>query len=195
MPMSSRVLLLFLLVPALGLSACSGTRRFDLADVEDPSSLTFVDFEHQRQTGRTDCGAAALAIVCSYWGRPTSPANVLSDVAGGRSTGPGIAAGDLKACAESYGLEAFLLRLSPEEIRGQISLGRPVIVSRKQWGGIWHYEVAVGYDEAQSRMILADPADAPYSIPFPAFEKRHSKTDRFALLVAPRATHEKGEIE
>jgi predicted double-glycine peptidase len=164
---------------------CAAHRPLDLSKIEDPSRVRLLDFQHIRQKERYDCGAGALAIVLTYWGRPTTQDEVLRDVLKTVPVSLGIMAKDLRDYARSLGFEAFVLAMSPGELREQIDKGRPVIVCRKVIGGVNHYEVVVGYDAAAERFFVADPAGAPYSVGYGRFEKRHKKTERFALLVAP----------
>ncbi|MBN1865756.1 C39 family peptidase [Candidatus Sumerlaeota bacterium] len=179
----------------LACGACSANRPFDLARIEDPSGLRLVDFRHIRQKERHDCGAGALAIVFAYWGDTTDRDRILREVFSGVPASAGITAADLKTRAEKHGFSAFLLKMSPDEIREQIDLGRPVVVCRKIFGGMNHYEVVVGYDGARRRMIVADPAQTPYSVAYRRFERRSRKTDHFALLVAPRVENTPSNFE
>lgn len=173
----------FLLAPLLGL-ACASTKPFTLSSAEELEGVRVLDFQHIRQNEPYDCGEGALAIVMTYWGQPTKPETILQDIFSGVPRNSGTVAADLKDYAERKGLRAFLLKMSGEDIRRQIDLGRPVIVCRKIFGGMNHYEVVVGYDRPRERMILADPADEPYSISLKAFDRRHKRVDQFTLLVA-----------
>jgi predicted double-glycine peptidase len=186
---------LIVLAPlALSLLGCSVNRPFDITAVNNPSGLHLLDFQHIRQKEPYDCGAGALAIVFTYWGKPAGAEEILREIFADIPATVGMTAADLKMCAEKRGFYAFLLKMSVTQMLEQIDRGRPVIVCRKMLGGINHYEVIVGYDETIKRMILADPAGVPYSIGYQRFAGRHKKVDDFALLVVPRGVenHSKG---
>jgi len=167
--------------------ACATSGPFDMSMLKDSPSLHVVDFKHIRQKERYDCGEGALAIVLTYWGRPTRPEEIASEIYRSVPQALGTTAGDLKAYAEKAGFRAFLIRASLEELRRQIDLGRPAIVCRKILGGVNHYEVVVGYDADGEYMVVADPAGVPYWVKNETFSKRHKDVDDFAMLVAPPA--------
>ena len=173
------------IIVATAQGGCARQRPFDLMRVQNTAGLHVLDFQPIRQKEAYDCGEGAMASVLAYWKLPTSPEDILRDIFAKTPSITGTTAADLKAYAERRGLRAFLLRLKREDICRQIDKGRPVIVCRKVIGGMNHYEVAVGFDERNRRMILADPAKGPYSVPYDIFEKRRKKVDNFALLVAP----------
>jgi predicted double-glycine peptidase len=106
-----------------------------------------------------DCGAAALAAVLKFWGREATPASV--DAALG-SKNERLRAGDLVAHARREGLRSYVFFGQLNDLVHEIERGRPVIVglgkavSSKQ--ALAHYEVIVGYEPQQKRVLLLDPA-------------------------------------
>lgn len=113
---------------------------------------------HQEQSD--DCGAAALSAVMRYWGYDASPASI--EAALGRND-PRLRAGDMVAYARSKGLRSFVFYGSMTDIVHEIRQGRPVIVGLgkklNQREALSHYEVVVGYEPDQKRVLLLDPAN------------------------------------
>ena len=106
-----------------------------------------------------DCGAAALAAVLEFWGRTATPASVEATM-GGRDER--LRAGDLVAHARREGLRSYVFFGEMSDIVHELERGRPVIVglgkavSDKK--ALAHYEVVVGYEPKQKRVLLLDPA-------------------------------------
>jgi ABC-type bacteriocin/lantibiotic exporter with double-glycine peptidase domain len=116
-------------------------------------------FPRVSQEKNHDCGAAALAAVLEFWGRAATPASVAATL-GGRDER--LRAGDLVAQARREGLRAYVFFGEMSDIVHELQRGRPVIVglgkavSDKK--ALAHYEVVVGYEARQRRVLLLDPA-------------------------------------
>jgi ABC-type bacteriocin/lantibiotic exporter with double-glycine peptidase domain len=110
------------------------------------------------QTGDRDCGAAALAMVLQYWDVTVTPDEIA--VAHPGSRGQGLRAGQLRDFARARGLEAFLIKGQPADLKGELERGRPIIVGMgKPYGpkNLAHYEVLVGVHRDQRRILTLDP--------------------------------------
>jgi len=112
-----------------------------------------------RQQEMTDCGAAALAMVLSYWNIHAT----LEDVGRECPTIPekGIRAKDLRDYARAYGLRSYLVHGCWEDLQNELGLGHPLIVGLvKPWGDsiITHYEVVVGVNPELDSVVMIDPS-------------------------------------
>jgi len=112
-----------------------------------------------QQTGDEDCGAAALAMVLRYWDVAASPAEVAG--AQPKSRGRGLRAGELRDFARARGVDAFVVRGEPADLRHELERGRPLIVGlAKPYTGrtVAHYEVLIGLHRDGRRVLTLDPA-------------------------------------
>jgi predicted double-glycine peptidase len=112
-----------------------------------------------RQSSGDDCGAAALASVVSYWGYPASVQSI--EAALGR-TDHRLQAGDMEAYARSVGLRSYVFYGTMKDVVHELERGRPVIVGLGKMiedkKALSHYEVVVGWEPQQKRVLLLDPA-------------------------------------
>lgn len=188
---------LTLLLPLLGVgilsAGCHSRRPFVLDRVQDRSGLVLIDCPCERQTSEIDCGSTALSAVLNYWGKETTPEDVLKRISADVPSDRPVTAGDLRSAAEEYGLRSFLLSLSAKDIRDQIAKGRPLIVCRRRWLAPNHFEIAVGYDEHKEQFVLLDPLAGRYSVGYSSFEERQENLEGFALLVALGTETRQGE--
>lgn len=176
-----------LIVVVTGCMGCATVRPFNLMQEKEVSGLHVLDFQHISQKKPYDCGEGAMAIVFTYWKHPVTPEAIMQDIFDTTPASGGTTAADLKAYAERKGFRAFLLHSSREDICRQLDKGRPMIICRRKFGGVNHYEVAVGYNEKTQRMIVANPAGSPYSVSNKCFDRWRKRVDDFALLAAPEA--------
>jgi ABC-type bacteriocin/lantibiotic exporter with double-glycine peptidase domain len=106
-----------------------------------------------------DCGAAALAAVLEFWGREATPASVEAALGGKNER---LRAGDLVAHARREGLRAYVFFGQMQDLEHELRRGRPVIVGLGKAvasdKALAHYEVIVGYEPQQKRVLLLDPA-------------------------------------
>jgi ABC-type bacteriocin/lantibiotic exporter with double-glycine peptidase domain len=117
-------------------------------------------FERVSQQKSQDCGAAALAAVLKYWGRDATPASVEAGVGGPRNSR--LRAGDLVAYARREGLRSYVFFGTMDDVVYELRRGRPVIVGLgkavSSEKALAHYQVVVGYEPKQERVLLLDPA-------------------------------------
>jgi hypothetical protein len=106
-------------------SACGhvSSRAFDRMEA-DPDWVIVRGVPVVRQTSANDCGAAALAMVLTFWGQPTS----LRDVTAVYPSAPdgGILAGHLRDFARTKNVSAFLIAGTVDDLgkgAGQRSSG------------------------------------------------------------------------
>jgi ABC-type bacteriocin/lantibiotic exporter with double-glycine peptidase domain len=144
-----------------------------------------VPFVEQR-TGR-DCGAAALAMVVSHLGAPMSAAEVAALVPPGDD---GIAVGALRDLARRFGLEAFVISGTVEDLAEQVWLGRPVVVGLEKplarGRSAPHYEVVVGLNREKRLVLSLDPARGLRENTVDGFLSEWTPAKKVALIVFAR---------
>lgn len=117
------------------------------------------DVELVEQQGRDDCGAAALAMVLSYWQIETCCDDVRA--ACPPEPGVGITAKALRDHSRELGLPAYLVHGELADLEHEIGCGRPVLVGLAQLYSdlaYTHYAVVVGINLPNDRVVTLDPA-------------------------------------
>ncbi len=145
-----------------------------------PCWMAAADVEPVLQEEKTDCGAAALASVLTYWGIPTSLAELREACDGGPE---GIAAATLRDAARRAGLEAYLIRAERADLEHEMAEGRPVLVGVVR-SGRPHYALVTGL--APERVLLVDPAAGRTTQGWSRFAREWAGAANLALVVFPR---------
>lgn len=110
-----------------------------------------------RQVAREDCGAASLAMVLGYWGRPVRR----EELANAPGAEQGLRAATLRDLARRQGLQAFLIPGQLSDLERELQRRHPVLVGVvKRYGqrAYPHYEVVVGMSRRTQRILTLDPA-------------------------------------
>src|ERR1044071_8464804 len=111
------------------------------------------------QKQMTDCGLAALAMVAGAWGRHWTVDDLAHRVPPGKH---GIKLGVLRDLARERGLEAFAIKASRDDIKNELSQGRPVLLGlmlpHDQKRNRSHFEVAIALNTEDGTVITIDPA-------------------------------------
>lgn len=146
---------------ALVLTGCSsyagGARDFSPARLAERGWVVARGVPLEEQEAESDCGAAAIAMVVSFW--TGERAGGLADSLRPASE-RGIPAGRLRDFARGRGLSAFLVRGRVADLEHELGRGRPVIVGlvKPQLRGvITHYEVVVAFHPARRIVVTLDP--------------------------------------
>jgi predicted double-glycine peptidase len=140
------------------------------------------------QRSRTDCGAAALTSVMSYW-RPGLTEGQVRAWVGPVDDEQGVLAGRLRQVVRDQGLEAFIVEGQFADLEREIRQRRPVIAGVVNVIGTSaypHYEVVVGINPRDRKVLTADPALGWREQSFAAFEERWKPARRLLLVVLPR---------
>ncbi len=128
------------------------------------------------------CGAAALAMVLGYWGRPVPHAEIASALAEPELRG--IRGTRLATFARERGLYALAYEGDLAQLRDYVSKGRPLIVAWRVGRDRFHDVVVVGFDEGV--VVVHDPAEgAARRLAARVFEKRWAGASHWTLLVMP----------
>lgn len=140
-----------------------------------------------RQVAREDCGAAALAMVLRYWGYPVTGDEVAAANPPVRERG--ITAAALREYARARGLRAFLIRGQQSDLEREVLRQRPVLVGvmkRYIFRYYPHYEVVVGINRRQQRILTLDPARGLRVNGRDGFATEWERADQLTLIVLPQ---------
>ena len=144
------------------------------------------NFPLVRQSNGDDCGAAALAAVVSYWGYPASAQSI--EAALGR-TDHRLQAGDMETYARSVGLRSYVFYGTMKDVVHELERGRPVIVGLGKMiedkKALSHYEVVVGYEPAQKRVLVLDPARGFSTASLDDFAKEWAVSKAVTMVAFP----------
>lgn len=174
---------------ALLLAACSSytgsARDFSPAAIgHEPGWVAVPGISPVRQATEYECGAAAIAMVVSYW--TGAPADRL--VAELRPVPErGLAAGRLRAFARAHGLAAYLIRAEIADLEREVAAGRPVLVGMakpQRRGVLSHYEVVVAVHRASRRIVTLDPGRGWQENTFTGFLTEWRPVRGLALMVS-----------
>jgi hypothetical protein len=150
----------FALAFVLACASYTGTAR-DVSPAvldDDPGWVAVRDVPYLAQQSDADCGAAAIAMVASYWTGVAA-----HELAAALRPVParGIKAGRLREFARGRGLASFLITGELDDLAHELSRGRPVLVGLvkpQRKNTLDHYEVVVGLHRARGVVISLDPA-------------------------------------
>jgi len=169
---------------ATGCSYLGSAKGFEAADLRrEPGWIYVGGVTEIRQESTRDCGAAALAMVFSWWGVRENLAAVLEACPPGEK---GISAADLRAHAKSRGLMAYVFEGRTEDLERELKRGRPLIVGMVKpfiTGGFTHYEVVVAWHPAKRIVVTLDPAAGWRQNDLEGFLREWEPAGRLTLLV------------
>jgi hypothetical protein len=153
----------------------------------DPGWLLVPGVPLIRQSGRSDCGAAALAMVLGYWSRPTSVQEI--DARDPEAAAHGWKAGQLRDLAREKGLQAFVVSGRLSDLTTEIGQRRPVLVGVVQRYGKdqsrAHYQVVIGIHPARRLILTLDPAAGWRQDTLEGFAREWIPTQQVTLVFLP----------
>jgi ABC-type bacteriocin/lantibiotic exporter with double-glycine peptidase domain len=150
-----------------GCAPYSGSARpIDPARVSEPGWLDAAGVPLVRQQRYADCGAAAMAMVASFWRGPTSEDDVLAITPA--SPTKGIKAGHLRAAAQKHGRPVLVGLVKPHGRKGRS-----------------HYEVVVAIHPALRKVVTLDPAAGWRENSYEGFVAEWQPAKRTTLVVLP----------
>ena len=137
------------------------------------------------QRGDSECGAAAIAMVVSYW-TGAAPAALMDELRPVPASG--LTAARLRRFARSRGLRSFLISGSIDDLIHELKARRPVLVGmvKPQRGDqvLTHYEVVVAANPERRAIITLDPARGWRRNSYEGFLAEWEPARRLALVVA-----------
>ena len=181
-------LLRLMLVGCLSLCGCyvGSARSVTPADLSTDEGWERIEgVPEVRQVAREDCGAASLAMVLGYWGRPV-PRQELANAPGSEQ---GFRAATLRDLARRQGLQAFLIPGQLGDLQRELQRRHPVLVGVvKRYGqrAYPHYEVVVGMSRRTQRILTLDPAGGLRVDSREGFAAEWAAAGQVALVVYPR---------
>jgi len=185
-----------LLVWAAGCANAAHYRGMEMSPEEGGS---IVALSTVAQSGKNDCGYAAMASVALYHGVPA--ARLTEGEVPGKFQGPGLSAADLTKMAGMVGLQAYGYQGTVEDLEENVRKGRPVLVLLNhpprlgRWPGLeWyadlaampfsipHWVVVVGF-MGNGDAVLHDPRSGLVSMTRGEFLDQWKDRSRIAVLV------------
>jgi ABC-type bacteriocin/lantibiotic exporter with double-glycine peptidase domain len=140
-----------------------------------------------RQQAQMDCGAAALAMVLSYWSLPTRVDQITAVYP--TTAERGIKAGQLRDFARAKGLQAFVIDGQLRDLSTELGRGHPVLVGvGKPYGDkrLAHYEVVIGIHPDRRRILSLDPADGWRENSYEGFAREWVNAQQVTLVIFPQ---------
>lgn len=154
----------------------------------EPGWLAVRDVPVVKQQSEIDCGAAAIAMVVTYW--TTEPAaRLLAELRPVRK--PGLEAGRLRDFARRRDLAAYLVSGQVADLERELAAGRPVLVGLvkpQRKGALTHYEVVVGFNRQRGIVVTLDPARGWRQNDLRGFLAEWKPAANLALVILGRTT-------
>ena len=132
---------------------------------------------------RYQCGPAALATVLESSGAAVTPDQLVPEVfLPGRQ---GSLQAELAASTRNHGRVPYVLPPSSDALFATVAGGEPVLVLQKLGAGPfpgWHYAVLVGYDTAESVVLLRSGTTRRKTMPAQQFLATWDRAGRWAMV-------------
>lgn len=150
-------------------------------DVPPAVELTGVPFFPQQEY---HCGPASLAAIYNYRGADVVPDQIARLVYVPEFKGS--LQVEMVAATRQFGLLAVPLDGRLESLLRELAAGNPILVLQNLGVDaypVWHYEILIGYDLAERRMILRSGTDRRVTRGFRTFETTWRRAGHWALAV------------
>ena len=156
------------LFPAMAAQQQASRAHLDVPIVKQPYNL---------------CLAASVSMVLDYWGYKVTTDKLAEQVGVYKE---GTIGRDYVGVVERLGLYAFLVQPPFDDVLGHVAKGRPVIVEVPERAGR-HAMVVVGYDLAERKIFLNDPASGERKVQLlDDFRREWEKGGRWTFLIVPK---------
>jgi len=133
-----------------------------------------------------ECGPAALAMLMTSAGVPTTPDALVPQVyLPARKATLQV---EIPVAARRAGLMAFELEPRLDALLREVSAGHPVIVFQNlslPWYPVWHYAVVIGYDLETETLLMHSGATPAMPISISAFERTWARGSYWAMVALP----------
>lgn len=181
-----------LVVAIVALAACSsyrGTARPIAPSrlAAEPGWILIRDVPYVAQEGETECGAAAIAMVVSYWTK-SEPASIVATFRPVPERG--LAAARLRDYARTKGLASFVIQGTFEDLQRELQAGRPVLVGLSKPFGrkevLDHYEVVVGIHPGRRLVVMLDPSEGWQQDDVDGFAREWQKANFTTVIVSAK---------
>jgi ABC-type bacteriocin/lantibiotic exporter with double-glycine peptidase domain len=138
------------------------------------------------------CGPATLASVLTYWGIPSTPQALKTELYLPRLGGT--LPIDLLLAAEAHGLKAESYSGSLEFIRAHLQAGHPLVALLNLGSRVFpqgHYVVITGFDDARQGLYVHSGPGRDVFLPYGEFFRGWEKMGRWTLLALPDSAQER----
>ncbi|MCG6899560.1 MAG: PA2778 family cysteine peptidase [Gammaproteobacteria bacterium] len=173
----------------IGLLGCSVTRQTEVLLLQPPGQLPatteLADTPFYPQQ-RYQCGPAALATVLQAQAIEVTPDELVDAVY--IPALHGSLPEEMAATARRYGLLAYRLQASLDDLLTELARGNPVLVYQNlglSWLPRWHFAVAIGYSLPDRELILRSGTTRRWHTTLASFERTWSRGDYWALVILP----------
>jgi ABC-type bacteriocin/lantibiotic exporter with double-glycine peptidase domain len=186
--LGARLVILFFAVCVSSCGYQGSDKGVSMAQVSKEDGYTRVELVGMYQQDPKGCGSAALGTVLAYWGKGLTPQQIDQDTRRGERS---LSALELRDYARRVGLRSFVFEGSFADLDHELSAGRPLIVglakARALAKPLAHYNVVVGYDRTQQRILTWDPASGWREDSFEGFAKEWLPTGSVTVVIFPDA--------
>ena len=153
------------------------------ADLPGSVELTDTPFYPQE---RYQCGPAALATLLKAHGITVTPQQLVDAVFVPALQGS--LPEEIAAAARRYGMLAYRLQPSLQDLLSEVGHGNPVLVFQNlgtDWLARWHFAVVIGYDLAHREVILRSGTTRRWRATLGTFERTWARSGYWALVILP----------
>jgi len=174
----------FLLIAGLSGCASMAPQAFVLRDAwpaDMPERVELVDVPFFPQADY-QCGPAALATSLANFKVNVTPEELVGQVY--LPARQGSLQIEMLAAPRRYGMVSYQLAPRYEDLLREVAAGTPVI-ALQNFGGYWHYAVAVGYDYVPGEMMLRSGETRRLQTHFILFENSWKESGYWAMVTVP----------
>ncbi|MBL0349696.1 MAG: C39 family peptidase [Elusimicrobia bacterium] len=132
------------------------------------------------------CGPSSLASVLSFWGTPTAPGDLKSEIYLAQVKGS--LPMDLMLAAQNRGFKAHLYNGSLEDVKVELSRGHPLVAFLNRgflFAPMGHFVVVSGFDEVRQGFYVHSGLSKNKFMRYGSFWRNWKKTQQTTLLILP----------
>jgi len=150
-----------------------------------PPAVELVETPFYPQTAY-QCGPAALATALQSHHVDVTPETLSSQLYIPERKGS--LQIEMTVAARSYGMLPYPLEPKISDLLIEIAAGNPVLVLQNlgfDWWPQWHYAVVIGYDIANTELILRSGSTERWQTTFKSFNNTWNRAGNWALVIVP----------
>ncbi len=169
------------------LHACTTVSNIKEGIYQNPETLSYIKDVPFFSQKKYYCGPAALASVMNFYGISLSEEEIAKEVYNPKLGGA--LSMDMLNYARAKGLDAAYYKGSMENIKKEISLGKPVILFLDLgyfFYPVRHYMVAIGYNDKTGYLIAHSGAEKDKTFSYKELQAAWEKTGFGMILITPK---------